>query len=64
LQNLESQKKDVKIKKHSEPSLFSFAPTFPNLEKVKSKLDSIDLDTISPRDALNLLYELKSLTKK
>jgi DNA mismatch repair protein MutS len=63
LQNLESQKKDVKIKKHSEPSLFSFAPTFPNVEKVKSKLDSIDLDTISPRDALNLLYELKSLTK-
>ena len=63
LQNLESQKKDVKIKKHSEPSLFSFAPTFPNLEKVKTKLDSIDLDTISPRDALNLLYELKSLTK-
>ena len=38
LQNLESQKKDVKIKKHSEPSLFSFAPTFPNVEKVKSKL--------------------------
>jgi len=63
LQNLESQKKDVKIKKHSEPSLFSFAQTFPNVEKVKSKLDSIDLDTISPRDALNLLYELKSLTK-
>ncbi|MBI1300021.1 MAG: DNA mismatch repair protein MutS [Alphaproteobacteria bacterium] len=36
----------------------------PKLSKVEEKLKSINPDSLSPRDALNTLYELKSLLKK
>ena len=29
--------------------------------KIKNRLDEIDINNISPRDALNILYELKEI---
>jgi DNA mismatch repair protein MutS len=60
---LESQKKEIKTKKQSEPSLFTYSPTPIHLEKLKSKLESIEPDSLTPKDALNLIYELKGLLK-
>jgi DNA mismatch repair protein MutS len=35
----------------------------PELDKLKLQLDALDLDALTPRDALNALYELKGLIK-
>ncbi len=64
LSSLESHKKEIKSKKQNEPSLFPLSSIPIPLEKLKSKLESIEPDTLSPKEALNLLYELKNILKK
>jgi DNA mismatch repair protein MutS len=63
LANLESKKKEIKYKPEEERMLFSL-PTNgeePSLKLVKEKLLKLNPDNLSPREALDTLYELKKM---
>ncbi len=65
LNNLESKKRDIKIKAEAGPSLFqSISSPSPDLEKLKNLLDEIDPDNLTPKEALETIYMLKNYIKK
>jgi DNA mismatch repair protein MutS len=64
LVNLESKKKEVKYRPEEERLLFNTGPEIdPKLEEIKNKVGSLDLDKLTPREAMNFLYELKENIK-
>jgi DNA mismatch repair protein MutS len=50
---------------HSQPDLFSSLPIVeqPGPDPLRSELEAIDVDEMTPRQALELIYQLKSLAK-
>ena len=44
--------------------LFNSQPVVQNISPLESKLKGMDIDGLSPRDAQDVLYQLKALTKE
>jgi DNA mismatch repair protein MutS len=64
LEGLESKRKEIKLKPIEEPLLFP-KETEKNIQQTKiiHELEKIDIDTITPMEALQILNELKKLTR-
>lgn len=60
LTNFENQDND----QNYQPSLFVMEQVQPEKSKLLQKLQELDIDSMTPRDALDCLYELKKLSEK
>lgn len=60
LMNLENQEEGTNY----QPSLFVMDPVQPEKSKLLERLQELDIDSMSPREALDCLYELKQLSEK
>lgn len=61
---LESKKREIKYLLREEPSLFSFGNSKVNLTQIEEKLKQIDPDSLTPKQALEIIYELKEIYNK
>ena len=61
-QALELLQQSAHVPVADNPAVATEAPAPPSLSTLEQKLSSIDIDTLSPRQALDVLYELKELT--
>lgn len=60
LTNFENQDND----QNYQPSLFAMEQVQPEKSKLLQQLQELDIDSMTPRDALDCLYELKKLSEK
>lgn len=60
LTNFENQDND----QNYQPSLFVMEQVQPEKSKLLQQLQELDIDSMTPRDALDFLYELKKLSEK
>ena len=64
LSQLESKKREVKIKNEDEPNLFTFPKQISEENTINKFLENINPDNITPKEALDLLYQLKKLSSR
>jgi len=69
LENADISKKEIKIRKNKIPidgqlDLFSLGMSTKNKDEITEELKSIDVSTLTPLDALNILYRLQQKARK